>query len=79
MTQKEIAKGINLDSSYLSKVETGKHKPSLQAIERIGVVTGVPLAVIFWEALEEEDVIPDKQDKFNSIKPAVDALLDQLF
>lgn len=35
LSQKELAKRINVDNSHLSKVERGRVKPSLALLERI--------------------------------------------
>lgn len=78
-TQLEAATALGITNAYLSRIESGKLRPSPDLIERISEYTGTPLAVILWKALEETDVPEQKRDAFRVLKPSVDALIDQLF
>jgi transcriptional regulator with XRE-family HTH domain len=53
LTQEELAHEVDLDSRHLSRLEVGKHFPSLDSLERIAVELNVPLAEFFQFTDEE--------------------------
>ena len=55
LTQERLAERVGLDSRHLSRLEVGRHFPSLQSLERIAAVLHVPLAE-FFQFPGEEDV-----------------------
>lgn len=79
LNQGEFSKRIGITQSYLSGIEKGRKKPSIEVVESIAKAIGVPLAVLFWFTLEEKDVHPDKLEAYNMIKPSVDKLVFSIF
>ena len=55
LTQEQLAEQVGLDSRHLSRLEVGRHFPSLQSLERIAAVLEVPL-VEFFQFPGEESV-----------------------
>jgi transcriptional regulator with XRE-family HTH domain len=55
LTQEELAERVGLDSRHLSRLEVGRHFPSLQSLERIAAALDVPLAE-FFQFPGEEDI-----------------------
>lgn len=53
MTQEGLAERVGLDSSHLSRLEVGRHFPSLISLERIANALSVPLAEFFQFPGEE--------------------------
>ncbi len=47
LSQERFAEILNLNSTYISRIETGKRSPSLQNIARIAQALGVPIARLF--------------------------------
>ena len=47
LTQERLAERVGLDARHLSRLETGKHFPTLDSLERIAEVLGVELAEFF--------------------------------
>lgn len=47
MTQETLAAQIPMDARHLSRLEVGRHFPSLDSLERLAVVLDVPLAEFF--------------------------------
>lgn len=79
LSQGEFSNRIGITQSYLSGIEKGHKKPSIEVVESIAKSIGVPLAVLFWFTLEEKDVQPDKLEAYNMIKPSVDKLVFSMF
>lgn len=53
LTQEQLAEKVDLDSRHLSRLEVGRHYPSLDSLERIAGVLNVPLAEFFQFATDE--------------------------
>jgi transcriptional regulator with XRE-family HTH domain len=53
LTQEELAEQVELDSRHLSRLEVGKHFPSLDSLERIAEALNVPMAEFFQFTIED--------------------------
>lgn len=47
MTQEQFAERVDIDARHLSRLETGRHFPSLDTLERMADVLNVPMAEFF--------------------------------
>ena len=47
LTQEKLAEAVGLDARHLSRLEVGRHFPSLDSLERISVALNVPLVEFF--------------------------------
>ncbi len=47
LTQEQLAERVGLDARHLSRLEVGRHCPSLDTLERIARVLDVPLLEFF--------------------------------
>ena len=47
LTQEKLAERVGLDSRHLSRLEVGRHFPSLQSLEKIAFVLNVQLVEFF--------------------------------
>jgi len=77
-SQKDLAYALNITQSYLSKIENNDKEPSTALIKAIGDYFKIPYAIVLWGAIEETDIVPEKRQQFNNLKPLVDCLLSQL-
>ncbi len=55
LNQSEFAKLIGITQSYLSQIETGAKTPNISVLETISKEFEIPLPIIFWLVLSEED------------------------
>lgn len=78
MNQQDYASRIGVTQTYLSQIENGHKKPSMEVLEAIASDLKTPLSVVFWFALSEEDVIPSKVQAYRMLKPAVDELINYI-
>ena len=56
LQQRQLAKKLGLDSSYVSLLESGKRTPSLQVVELIASKLRVPSYLIVLLASEDKDL-----------------------
>lgn len=52
-TQEVLAHEISMDARHLSRLEVGRHFPSIESLERLAAVLNVPLAEFFTFADQE--------------------------
>jgi transcriptional regulator with XRE-family HTH domain len=79
LLQEELANRIGITQTYLSQIENGHRKPSLDVLELMGKSLNLPLPLMLWFAVEESDIKPDKRDAYNILKPSIDTLINSLF
>jgi len=77
--QYDFAEALGITQSYLSLLENNKKKPSPDLIKKIGDVCEIPLVIMLWHSLDENDVSEDKKESFKLLKPSLDALLKEVF
>ena len=65
LTQEKLAEKVGLDSRHLSRLEVGRHFPSLNSLERIAFALNVPLAEFFqFPGEDSTDALRDYLTKF---------------
>ena len=53
-TQESLAEAVDLSTSYVSEIETGKKRPSMKTLEKIAAVLGVPLVALLDDGPDVE-------------------------
>lgn len=77
--QKEIAEGLGVSVTYLSRIENNEQKPSVDLITKIATFLDVPVSAIVFKALDL-DAIENKEQKkyFKTAQPIIDKLMEFL-
>ena len=79
ITQEDLTKKCNITQAYLSQIENNKKEPNLSTLKDISLALAVPLPVIFFLSLENEDVPEDKRPIFNAMKPSMAGFFESIF
>lgn len=79
LTQGELAKKIGITQTSLSQIETGTKNPKMGTLEKISEFFDLPVAILFWFALEEEDVAKKKKASFRVFKPVIDSMIKKIY
>lgn len=79
MRQGEVARHAGITQTYLSQIENNNKVPAMDVLENICKVCGVPVAILFWNAMSEKDVQPRKREAYRQVKPIVDNLIKSIF
>ena len=79
MNQEEFAASVGITQSYLSLIEKGHKKPSLEVLQQMADILNTPLPVLFWFGIEREDVDEKKQYAYDTLKPSIDKLINEVF
>lgn len=74
-----FAEGIGITQSYLSSIENGNKKPSTDLLEKIAEHVKIPMPILFWKSITEQDVPEEKRESFKQLKSSIDALVMSFF
>ncbi|MFZ2432506.1 MAG: helix-turn-helix transcriptional regulator [Lutibacter sp.] len=77
--QGNFCEKLGITQSYLSSIENNKKKPSVEVLEKIAETVGMPISILFWFTVTEEDVDKTKLEMFKLLKPSIDKLVTELF
>jgi transcriptional regulator with XRE-family HTH domain len=78
LTQGEFAEAVGRTQTHISQLELGHNKPSYNLLDKISTQFQIPVPVLFWLAIEEEDIREDKKASYNMMKPSIDAMINSL-
>ena len=56
LQQKQLAEKLGVDGSYVSLLESGRRKPSMDIVEASAQLLGVPVYLLMLLASEEQDL-----------------------
>ena len=80
LNQKQVAEELGLSQTYMSQLENGnKPRFSTAILVRYADTLGVPLPIVIWQALTEDDVHPEKKEVFNVLKPQLDKMVKEFY
>lgn len=78
-TQSEFASVCGITQTYLSQIESNLKEPNLSTLKEISANLDVPLPILFFLSLDENDVDPEKRKAFEIINPSVKSLVSEFF
>jgi transcriptional regulator with XRE-family HTH domain len=78
-TQGKFALECGITQTYLSQIENNQKEPNLSVLKTIADKLLVPLPILFFLSITEEDVQPGKREIFKAIEPAVKKIIDEIF
>jgi len=78
-TQKEFALSCGITQTYLSQIENNSKEPNLSTLKVISLNLEMPLPILFFMSLNEEDISPEKRKAFEIINPSVKSLINEFF
>ena len=79
LTQSEFASLCGITQTYLSQIEGNHKEPNLSILKTISEKLNVPLPILFFQSLTEEDIQPHKRKAFEIISPSVKSLVNEFF
>jgi transcriptional regulator with XRE-family HTH domain len=75
ISQRELAKVLETDPSYISLLEANKREPSREVLEKIAAAFNLPLHLLILLATEESDTGSPKEKRLSEIAGALANLL----
>lgn len=78
-TQIEFAANCSITQTYLSQIENNAKEPNLATLKKISENLDLPLPILFFLSLNEDDIPPEKRKAFEIINPSVKSLINEFF
>ena len=78
-TQAEFAISCGITQTYLSQIESNLKEPNLSTLKLISENLNIPLPILFFLSMTEEDVQPNKRKAFQIVNPSVKSLVNEFF
>jgi transcriptional regulator with XRE-family HTH domain len=78
-TQGNLAVSCGITQTYLSQIESNKKEPNLSTLKKISDQLNVPLPLMFFLSLNEQDIEPGKREAFELINSPLKNLISDIF
>jgi transcriptional regulator with XRE-family HTH domain len=78
-TQGQFALSCGITQTYLSQIENNLKEPNLSTIKNISENLSVPLPILFFLSMTDDDVQPNKREAFQIVSPSVKSLVNEFF
>lgn len=79
LSQGELATEVGVSQTYMSQIERNRKEPAISLLNRIAEVIGIPVPILFFLSLEEQDVPTSKMNVFKEEFPKLKATIKLLF
>ena len=78
-SQGEFALICNITQTYLSLIESNQKEPNISTLKIICDNLNVPLPILFFLSMTDEDVQQNKRKAFGIVSPSVKSLVNEFF
>ena len=78
-TQDEFASLCGITQTYLSQIESNQKEPNLSTLRAISEQMNVPLPIMFFLSMTEDDIPASKREAFGIVNPSVKSLVNEFF
>lgn len=79
ITQNEFSSLCGITQTYLSQIEGNLKEPSLSALKSISKKLNIPLPILFFLSMTEDDVEKHKVESFRIINSSVKSMVNEFF
>lgn len=78
LSQKQLADHCSITVTYLSLIENDKKEPTVSLLRTLAENLHLPLPILLFMSLDDEDIPESKKEFFNIVKPSIDSMLQNL-
>src|SRR5699024_9300605 len=79
LKQNKFAELCNLSQTHLSQIDNHKIDPSIKFLNLFKSHLDIPLSVLMYLSIEEEDVSPERRNLFKNLNPSVRNLIQEIY
>lgn len=79
LKQLELAKLCAITQTYLSQIENNLKEPNISTLKQIASQLNIPLPILFFLSIEENDVTPQKRNAFKMIDGPIKSMINEFF
>lgn len=77
--QKTLAAACGVTHTYLSQVENNRKRPSPDLMDALARELEVPVPILYFLSMDDQDVDPNKAQAFEVLKKPIDAMIEAFF
>lgn len=77
--QKDLASKAKISSTYLSQIESNTKDPTLSTLKAISKSLDMPLPLLLFISINNNDIPKSKRQAFNTIYPTIKIFIESLF
>ena len=77
--QGEFSTLCDISQTYLSLIENNQKEPNITTLKVISEKLGIPLPVLFFLSLDENDIPQRKQEIFKVLEPSIKGMIQQIY
>lgn len=79
LKQIQLSEKCSISQTYLSQIESNSKEPHLSVLKDISKHLSIPLPILFFLSIDENDISPQKKDAFKMISQPVKSLFSEFF
>lgn len=79
LTQGDLAKGSGVTQTYLSQIENNLKDPTVSTLKKIAEKLQIPLPILFFLSIDENDIPTEKKDTFHFIGNSMKSMINEFF
>jgi len=79
MKQNLFAEKCDITPAYLSQIENNLKEPNISTLKTISKNLGVPLPILFFLSIDNDDVKPEKRKAFQVLAPSIKSMINEFF
>ena len=79
LKQFELAEKCNISPTYLSQIESNIKEPNMSTLKEISNCLNVPLPILFYLSIDDNDISSNKREAFKIIDQPVKSLIKEFF
>ncbi len=77
--QNWLAEKSGITQTYLSQIENNVKEPNISTLKIICENLNVPIPVLFFLAIDINDIAPEKRDAFKHLAPSINSMVTEFF
>lgn len=77
--QNSLAEKSGISQTYLSQIENNVKEPNISTLKVICENLNVPLPVLFFLAIDNNDIAPEKRNAFKHLAPSINSMVTEFF
>lgn len=79
LKQGDLANQAGLTQAYVSQIEKNKKEPNMSSLKKICGVLGVPVPVLFFLSIDDQDIPDQKKAAFKMLSPSIKSFIEEFF
>jgi len=79
ISQVELSEKIGKSTTAISQIVKGQYSPTAETLEKISKVVEVPVPVMHFLTISDDDVPDDKKQLYNLLAPSMNKFLNDIF